>query len=61
MNYSKNLRKAAITRRVMTLCVIVAEISLVVGGVFGYALKTHITACTEEKEELHMSESLEGD
>ena len=40
MNYSKNLRKAAMARRVIFLTVVAAVLGLAVGGVSGYALKT---------------------
>lgn len=55
MNYSRNLRKAAMARRVISLIVIAAILGIVVGGVSGYALKTHITAKDKEKEEIHTS------
>lgn len=44
MNYSKNLRKAAMAKRVIILLCIVAVVFALIGGVSGYALKTHITA-----------------
>ena len=58
MNYSKNLRKAAMARRVIFLTVVAAVLGLAVGGVSGYALKTHITAKNEGKEDIHTSEEV---
>lgn len=44
MNYSKNLRRSVIAKRVIISWVIVAVVSGGIGAVSGYALKTHITA-----------------
>lgn len=44
MNYSKNLRKSAMAKRVLTLLGVAFCVGLAVGGVSVYALKTHITA-----------------
>lgn len=57
--YSKNLRKAAMAKRVMVMIAVSLVVGLIVGGVSGYALKTHITAKNEEKEETHTSEQSE--
>lgn len=51
MNYSRNLRRTAMAKRIIASWVIVAVIFLLIGGVSGYALKTHITAKDEPKEE----------
>lgn len=56
MNYSKNLRKAAMAKRVIIMLFIALFLGLAVGGVSGYALKTHITAKDKGKEEIHTSE-----
>lgn len=56
MNYSKNYRKAAMGKRIIASWIIVAAVFSLVGGVSGYALKTHITDKDEEKEEIHTSE-----
>ena len=58
MNYSKNLRKAAMAKRIIVSWVIVAVVFSLVGGLSGYALKTHITAKDREKEEIHTSEQV---
>ena len=58
MNYSKNLRKAAMAKRIIASWVVVAVVFSLVGGLSGYALKTHITAKDREKEEIHTSEQL---
>lgn len=58
MNYSKNLRKAAMAKRVIIMLCIALFLGLAVGGVSGYALKTHITAKDKEKEEIHISEQV---
>lgn len=58
MNYSKNLRKAAMAKRIIASWVVVAVIFSLVGGLSGYALKTNITAKDREKEEIHTSEQL---
>lgn len=44
MNYSKNLRKKAIARRVIILCAIVAVFFALIGGCVGYALKGHVAS-----------------
>lgn len=44
MNYSKNLRKSAMAKRVLILLGVAFCVGLAVGGVSVYALKTHITA-----------------
>lgn len=49
MNYSQNLRKKAIAKRVICSWSIIAALGCAVGGVLGYALKTHITAKAEVK------------
>jgi hypothetical protein len=54
--YSKNLRKAAMAKRVMVMIAVSFAVGLIVGGVSGYALKAHITAKNEEKEENHTIE-----
>lgn len=41
-SYSRNLRKAAMVKRVIILMCIVACLGLVAGAVSGYALKTHM-------------------
>lgn len=52
MNYSKKLRKAALAKRVILLIAVATVLGLVVGGVSGYALKTHIAAKDRGKEEV---------
>ena len=49
MNYSKNLRKSAMAKRVLILLGVAFCVGLAVGGVSVYALKTHITAKDKEK------------
>lgn len=49
MNYSKNLRKAAMAKRVLTILCVALLLGLVIGGVSGYALKGHITAKDKKK------------
>lgn len=51
MNYSKNLRKAAIAKRVITSWVIVAIVSILIGGASGYVLGSHITVKADAKTE----------
>jgi len=53
MNYSKNrnLRKAAIGKRVILSWVIIGMVCYIIGGVSGYALKTHIIAKNKPNEE----------
>lgn len=58
MNYSKNLRKAAMAKRVIIMLCIALFLGLAVGGVSGYAMKTHITAKDKGKEEIHTSEQV---
>lgn len=59
MNYSQNLRKKAIAKRAICSWVIVASFGCVLGGVSGYALKTHITPKPEVKAEEQTSEQVE--
>lgn len=49
MNYSKNLKKSAIAKRILILLSVSLGIGVMVGGASGYALKTHITAKNREK------------
>lgn len=49
--YQKNLRRKAMVQRTMILCGICSLVALLIGGVSGYALKTHITAKSEQKTE----------
>lgn len=49
MNYSKNLKKSAIAKRVLILLGVSLGVGLMIGGVSGYALKTHITARDKDK------------
>ena len=51
MNYSKNLRKSAMAKRVLILLGVAFCVGLVIGNVSGYALKTHITAKDKQKTE----------
>lgn len=55
MNYSKNLRKAAMGKRVIILLCIATFFGLVAGGLSGYALKAHITAKDEENGQIHIN------
>lgn len=52
MNYSKNLRKADIAKRVILSWCVVAVVFSLIGGVSGYALKTHITAKQGSQHEM---------
>lgn len=49
MNYSRNLKKSAIAKRILILLSVSLGIGVMVGGASGYALKTHITAKNREK------------
>lgn len=51
MNYSKNIRKAAIAKRVILTWVMVAIFACAVGVGAGYTLKTHITAIQAVEDE----------
>lgn len=53
MNYSKNLRKAAIAKRVIISWVIVAVVGASIGSASGYAIGSHITGkkVTQIKEQ----------
>lgn len=59
MNYSKNLRKGAIAKRVIASWVIVAAVGCGIGAVSGFALKTHITANAGVIEEEQTSEQVQ--
>lgn len=59
MNYSKNLRKVAMAKRVIISWVIAAAVGLSVGTLSGYAMKTHITTKDKQKEEMQTSEQVE--
>lgn len=56
MNYSKNLRKTVMAKRVILMLGIAVFLGLVIGGVLGYALKTHITTKNEKKADVHIIE-----
>lgn len=56
MNYSKNLRKYAIAKRVLLLLTVTLMVGLIIGGVSGYFLKTHIIAKDKEKSTEHTLE-----
>lgn len=53
MNYSKNIKRADIAKRVILSWCVVAVVFSLIGGVSGYALKTHITAKQGGQEENH--------
>lgn len=53
MNYSKNIKRADIAKRVILSWCVVAVVFLLIGGVSGYALKTHITAKQGSQYEIH--------
>lgn len=59
MNYSKNLRKVAMAKRVIISWVVVAAVGCAVGIGSGYALKTHIIAKDEQKQEIQTSEQVQ--
>lgn len=61
MNYSKNLRKAAMAKRVIASWCVIAAVGSLVGGVSGYALKTHIIAKDEQKETLQANEQVQSE
>lgn len=61
MNYSKNLRKATIAKRVIASWCVIAAVGSLVGGVSGYALKTHIIAKDEQKETLQTNEQVQSE
>lgn len=48
-SYSRNLRKAAMAKRVIILMCIVACLGLIAGAVSGYALKAHMVAREVER------------
>lgn len=50
MNYSKNLRRVALVRRVIILMCIAFVIGLVIGSIGGYALKTYSATQSSEQE-----------
>lgn len=52
MNYSKNIKRADIAKRVILSWCVVAVVFLLIGGVSGYALKTHITAKQGSQDEM---------
>ncbi len=56
MNYSKNLKKTAIMKRVIIMCGIAAIVFFIIGSVVGYVLKTHITAKSEQNTKQHGNE-----
>jgi len=58
MNYSKNLRKVAMAKRVMAMIGVALAVGIAIGGVSGYALKGHINA--KDKKET-VEQTLEQD
>lgn len=59
MNYSKNIRKAAMAKRVVMLLCVTAFLGVAVGVVIGYSLKAHITAKDRRKEQVHINEQVD--
>lgn len=53
MNYSQNLRKTAMAKRVILSWAVVGLVCYMVGGVSGYAIKGHMIAKDKPKEEIH--------
>ena len=51
MNYSKNIKRSDIAKRVILSGCAVAVVFLLIGGASGYALKTHITAKQRGQDE----------
>ncbi|MCM1119345.1 MAG: transglycosylase SLT domain-containing protein [bacterium] len=60
MNYSKSIKRADIARRVILSWCVVAVVFLLIGGVSGYALKTHITAKQGGQDEKQTNIQAEG-
>jgi hypothetical protein len=52
MNYSKNIRKLAMGKRVIALCIIVAVLFFFIGGVTGYGFHSHTKKEVQEVTEL---------
>lgn len=52
MNYSKSIKRADIAKRVILSWCVVAVVFSLIGGVSGYALKTHITAKQGSQHEM---------
>lgn len=50
MNYSRNLNKKKIANRIIISWVIIALVSVMVGGVIGYAVNAHMTATDSPKD-----------
>lgn len=59
MNYSRNLRKAAMAKRVLISWLIVALVSGLIGGVSGYALGGHMTANRQKETDKQTNEQAE--
>lgn len=53
MNYSQNLRKTAMAKRVILSWAVVGLVCYMMGGVSGYALKGHMIPKDKPKEEIH--------
>lgn len=51
MNYSKNLKKSTVAKRVLFLICTAWAVGLLIGGTSGYVLKAHITATDNEETE----------
>ena len=60
MNYSKNLRRKAMAKRIIASWVVVALVFSLVGGVSGYVLKTHIINKDKENKETQTSEQVQS-
>lgn len=61
MNYSKNIKRADIAKRVILSWCVVAVVFLFIGGVSGYALKTHITAKQGSQSEKQTNIQADGE
>ena len=60
MNYSKNLRRKAMAKRIIASWVVVAVVFSLVGGVSGYSLKTHIINKDKKNKETQTNEQMQS-
>lgn len=61
MNYSKNINKAEIAKRLFVSWVVVATAFFVIGGTLGYTLKSYISMREKYNREMQISQQIQSE